>query len=106
MTPIVMVKFFVLAIAAIVAVLLYFRQVRERHGLTPGETLDLDEEALHSDRFRLAGRPNRTVREKGIAIPEEWKSSPRVYDSHRAQMGVYFILRAGGRGDRVARRSH
>jgi hypothetical protein len=25
-------------------------------------------------------------------IPEEWKSSLRVYDSHRAQLGVYLIL--------------
>jgi hypothetical protein len=26
------------------------------------------------------------------SIPEEWKSAQRVYDSHRAQLGTYFIL--------------
>jgi CRISPR-associated exonuclease Cas4 len=25
-------------------------------------------------------------------IPEEWKSGNRVYDSHRAQLGVYLLL--------------
>jgi CRISPR-associated exonuclease Cas4 len=37
----------------------------------------------------LAGRPDRII-EGGI--PEEWKSSLRVYKSHIAQLAVYFIL--------------
>jgi CRISPR-associated exonuclease Cas4 len=44
---------------------------------------------LNSRRYGLAGRPDRIIEGN---IPEEWKSSLRVHDSHRAQMGVYFIL--------------
>jgi CRISPR-associated exonuclease Cas4 len=63
--------------------------IRDARGLGQGRTLDLDSRNLYSRRYGLAGRPDRIV-EGGI--PEEWKSSWRVYDSHRAQMAVYFIL--------------
>jgi CRISPR-associated exonuclease Cas4 len=62
---------------------------RRRRGLTDARTLDLDSRVLYSARYGLAGRPDRIVEGN---MPEEWKSSLRVYDSHRAQIGVYFIL--------------
>lgn len=65
------------------------RRIRSRRGLTNAATLDLDGRNLYSARYHLAGRPDRVI--KGN-IPEEWKSSLRVYDSHRAQLAVYFIL--------------
>ena len=47
---------------------------------------------LTSRRLGLTGRPDRLIREGGTIIIEEWKSSWRVWPSHRAQMGTYFIL--------------
>lgn len=32
------------------------------------------------------------MRDGRAMIPEEWKKTARVHDSHRAQLGVYFIL--------------
>jgi hypothetical protein len=61
---------------------------RQSRGLTDARTLDLDNRLLYSSRYRLSGRPDRIV-EGGI--PEEWKSGNRVFDSHRAQLGCYFI---------------
>ncbi len=66
--------------------------MRNRRGLTDARTLDLDGRTLYSRRIGLAGRPDRIIEENGVPIPEEWKSARRVYDSHRAQMAVYFIL--------------
>lgn len=68
------------------------RRQRQLHGLADASTLDLDGKTLYSARLKLSGRPDRIVEEHGIPIPEEWKSSPRVYDSHRAQLAVYFLL--------------
>jgi CRISPR-associated exonuclease Cas4 len=68
------------------------RGMRRLRGLGEGRTLDLDGRNLYSARYGLAGRPDRIVEEGGLPIPEEWKSTRRVYDSHRAQMGTYFIL--------------
>ena len=91
MTPL-----FLIAIAALViGVLLTLRgkQERQTHGLTDAPTLDLNGRTLFSARLKLSGRPDRTVTEGGMSIPEEWKpSARRVYDSHRAQIGCYFIL--------------
>jgi CRISPR-associated exonuclease Cas4 len=47
---------------------------------------------LYSPVFGLSGRPDRLVRDGQFVIPEKWKSSLRVHDSHRAQLAVYFIL--------------
>ena len=58
---------------------------RSCRGLSKGRTTDLDNRTLYSSRFGLAGRPDRIM--EGV-IPEEWKSGDRVYDSHRAQLGV------------------
>ena len=68
------------------------RGIRHRRGLGEGRTLDLDSRTLYSAKYGLAGRPDRIVIEDGMAIPEEWKSGRRVYDSHRAQLGCYLIL--------------
>ena len=81
-----------LAIAALVIGILLLgggRAVRRKRGLAEGRTTALDNRALRSVRYGLVGRPDRII--DGV-IPEEWKSSKRVYDSHRAQLGVYFIL--------------
>jgi hypothetical protein len=40
----------------------------------------------------LAGRPDRIVEEDGMPIPEEHKSSLRVFDSRRLQVRAYLIL--------------
>ena len=66
--------------------------MRSHRGLSQGRTLDLDGRTLFSARLGLAGRPDRIFDYGGMPIPEEWKSARRVFDSHRAQMGVYFIL--------------
>ena len=81
-----------IALTALVVGLLLIlsgRGMRARRGLGEGRTLDLDRRTLYSARYGLAGRPDRIIEGN---IPEEWKSSRRVYDSHRAQMGVYFLL--------------
>jgi CRISPR-associated exonuclease Cas4 len=79
----------ILALIIGLALLLRGRGIRSHRGLTQARTLDLDSRDLFSRRYGLAGRPDRLVEGN---IPEEWKSSRRLYPSHRAQMGVYFIL--------------
>src|SRR5215212_841698 len=65
---------------------------RRKRGLGSGETVALDNATLFSERLKLVGRPDRIVREGKTLIPEEWKSSKRVNDGHRLQLGTYFIL--------------
>src|SRR3954470_4878089 len=65
---------------------------RWKRGLGSGETVELDDVTLFSERLGLVGRPDRIVREGGTLIPEEWKSSHRVSDGHRLQLGAYFLL--------------
>jgi len=84
-----------IALAVLVAgvlLVLSGRGMRQRRGLADARTLDLDRRNLFSAKLGLTGRPDRVVDEGGVPIPEEWKSSRRVYDSHRAQMAVYFLL--------------
>lgn len=66
--------------------------IRRSRGLAPGRTLALDNVALHSERHGLSGRPDRIVRVGRTVVPEEWKSSGRLWPGHIAQMGVYFLL--------------
>jgi CRISPR-associated exonuclease Cas4 len=66
--------------------------LRQRRGLGQGRTVALGNITLTSRRYGLTGRPDRLLREGGIVIPEEWKSSLRAWPNHRAQMGVYFLL--------------
>ena len=47
---------------------------------------------LFSERLKLTGRPDRIVRQGKALIPEEWKSSKRVSEGHRLQLGTYFLL--------------
>lgn len=68
------------------------RKLRRPFGLGQGQTVALDDVTLTSRRLGLTGLPDRLVRADGTVIPEEWKSSRRVHDSHRAQMAVYFVL--------------
>lgn len=84
---------------AVLAVLLFGlvlvragRTLRRPFGLGPGRTVALDNVTLTSRRLGLTGRPDRLVRIEGVVIPEEWKFARRVHDSHRAQLGVYFLL--------------
>jgi len=83
---------FILLFAIGLAMILRGRGVRSRRGLSRGRPLDLDGRNLYSARYGLAGRPDRVFDDGGMPIPEEWKSARRVHDSHRAQMGAYFIL--------------
>ena len=69
-------------------------------GLGPGETIALDDLTLFSERLKLAGRPDRIVRQGKALIPEEWKSSKRVSEGHRLQLGTYFLLIEEGYGVR------
>jgi CRISPR-associated exonuclease Cas4 len=66
--------------------------MRRRWGLGGGKTVALDNVTLTSTRYGLTGRMDRLIRDGGMVIPEEWKSSRRVWPSHRAQLGVYFVL--------------
>jgi len=65
---------------------------RKLRGLGSGETVALDDITLYSEELGLVGRPDRIVREGEYLIPEEWKSSKRVNDGHRLQLGTYFLL--------------
>jgi CRISPR-associated exonuclease Cas4 len=86
-----------LALATVLALLgllliVMARRTREGRGLGSGESIALDDVVLYSERLRLVGRPDRIVRAGGHLIPEEWKSSKRVSDGHRLQLGAYFLL--------------
>ena len=57
------------------------------------EVLSRDETRLASDGLGLSGRPDRLIRLRNRAIiPREKKSSKRLYDSHRVQVGAYLLL--------------
>jgi len=79
---------------AVLGLLLVVLAVRGRwkRGLGSGETVALDDVTLFSERLKLVGRPDRIVRQGELFIPEEWKSSKRVSQGHKLQLGTYFIL--------------
>lgn len=57
------------------------------------EVLSRDQTRLASISLGLSGRPDRLIRLKnGAIIPKEKKSSARLYDSHRIQVGAYLLL--------------
>ena len=58
--------------------LVFSLRVRSRRGLIRGETAALDDVTLLSKRHLLTGRPDRIVKQGGLFIPEEWKSSKKV----------------------------
>lgn len=65
---------------------------RRRAGLGPGRTISHDHLTLFSHRWHLVGVPDRIVRRGGLYFPEDKKPGRNIQDSHRAQMGVYFLL--------------
>jgi len=81
-----------LALAVGLVLMLLGRDMRQRRGLGTGKTVSLDKVTLTSHRLGLTGRPDRLIKADGTIIPGEWKSSRRVWPSHRAQMGCYFLL--------------
>jgi CRISPR-associated exonuclease Cas4 len=81
-----------LVLAVGLLLMLAGRGMRERRGLGGGKTVSLDNVTLTSRRYGLTGRMDRLIRQGGMVIPEEWKSSRRVWPSQRAQLGVYFVL--------------
>jgi CRISPR-associated exonuclease Cas4 len=81
-----------LALVLGLGLLLGGRCIRQRRGLGEGRTVALDNVTLTSRRYGLTGRMDRLIRDGSVVIPEEWKSSRSVWPSHRAQLGVYFVL--------------
>ncbi len=81
----------VLGLLGVLLVVLAVRGRRKR-GLGSGETVALDNVTLFSERLKLVGRPDRIVRQGERFIPEEWKSSKRVNQGHKLQLGTYFLL--------------
>ena len=65
---------------------------RAVQGLGKGKTLALDNVTLFSERLGLVGRPDRLVKDGEHVIPEEWKSSKRLGQGHKLQLGAYFLL--------------
>src|SRR3954454_18171961 len=86
-----------LAVALVLGLLglllvVFAKRGRRERGLGSGRTVALDDVTLFSERLKLVGRPDRIVRQGDTLIPEEWKSSKRVNDGHRLQLGAYFLL--------------
>jgi CRISPR-associated exonuclease Cas4 len=67
-------------------------KARASSGLAGGTTVALDNVTICSEQLKLVGRPDRIVRDGKMLIPEEWKSSKRVSEGHRLQLGAYFLL--------------
>ena len=82
----------VLALLLGLGLILGGRGLRRGLGLGDGKTVALDNVTLTSRRYGLTGRVDRLIRQGGMVIPEEWKSSRSVWPNHRAQMAVYFVL--------------
>jgi len=84
---------FILVLAALLlAVIGVYRLIRAWR-LRAIEVLSRDQTRLASPRLGLSGRPDRLIRLKnGTIIPVEKKSSKRLYDSHRIQVGAYLLL--------------
>jgi hypothetical protein len=60
--------------------------------VTDATTLDLDRRTIYSARLLLAGKPERLVRDGELVKLEECKSALRVFNPHRVQLAVYFLL--------------
>jgi CRISPR-associated exonuclease Cas4 len=81
-------------------VLVFAVYFRWKAGFRGGETLSRDDVTLRSERYGLVGRPDRIVKKGGRLVVEDKKSGTRLYDSHRAQMGVYLLLAEEHYGER------
>ena len=83
----------ILAIAALLLALIGVYRLIRAWRLRAIEVLSRDQTLLSSISLGLSGRPDRLIRLKsGAIIPVEKKSSKRLYDSHRVQMGAYLLL--------------
>ncbi len=80
----------IVLVALVVVVLLLL--VRRKYGFGAGKTISHDNMTLRSKRLGLIGRPDRIVERGGQFIVEDKKPGSRLFDSHRAQMGVYMLL--------------
>lgn len=65
---------------------------RETAGFGAGQTVSRDDVILRSQRLGLVGKPDRIVQLGSHYIPEEKKPGRRVYETYKAQMGVYLLL--------------
>lgn len=83
----------VLMITALLLALIGIYRLIRAWRLRAIEVLSRDQTLLSSPSLGLSGRPDRLIRLKnGAVIPVEKKSSKRLYDSHRVQMGAYLLL--------------
>ena len=83
----------ILMITALLLALIGIYRLIRAWRLRAIEVLSRDQTLLSSPSLGLSGRPDRLIRLKnGAVIPVEKKSSKRLYDSHRVQMGAYLFL--------------
>ena len=66
--------------------------LRWNFGLSFGKTISHDDLTIRSQALGLVGRPDRIVKRGKYYIPEDKKPSYKVYDTYKAQIGVYLIL--------------
>jgi CRISPR-associated exonuclease Cas4 len=97
---------------AVLAGLLFVlsRRMRRAAGLPAGRVIYADtgawqrnEQALYSERHRLAGKPDYLVRQGGRVIPVEVKSGPAPdapHEGHLLQLAAYCLLVAETSGNR------
>ena len=82
-----------LVLAALLLALIGVYRLIRAWQLREIEVLSRDQTRLASTSLGLSGRPDRLIRLKnGAIIPKEKKSSKRLYDSHRIQIGAYLLL--------------
>lgn len=82
-----------LALAALLLTVIGVYRLIRAWQLREIELLSRDQTRLASASLGLSGRPDRLIRLKnGMIIPVEKKSSARLHDSHRVQVGAYLLL--------------
>ena len=82
-----------LVLAALLLALIGVYRLIRAWRLREIEVLSRDQTRLASTSLGLSGRPDRLIRlRNGTIIPKEKKSSKRLYDSHRVQVGAYLLL--------------
>ena len=82
-----------LVLAALLLALIGVYRLIRAWQLREIKVLSRDQTRLASTSLGLSGRPDRLIRLKnGTIIPKEKKSSKRLYDSHRIQVGTYLLL--------------
>lgn len=84
-------EWLLLLLTGLVLILMSLRW-RKVAGFGAGRQVASDNVTLVSKELGLSGRPDRIVRIREHYIPEEKKSSNRVYPGHVLQLGTYFLL--------------